>query len=180
MAALHVLRGPHEGKIIPLNVDRFCIGRNPDCDLPIPRSTSREHAQIVRVAGKFFIEDNKTRNGTFVNTRAIASRTELRNDDRVRICDFIAAFLDTACLSDLSRQVVLDQRWRTPTVLSLALASYEERPLPLSHLDPARLAVLSDALEEAGCTERAILEHLRSPGPHVRACWALGLILGEG
>src|SRR4051794_17852847 len=31
-------------------------------------------------------------------------------------------------------------------------------------LDPARLAVLADALEEAGCTEDAVLEHIRSPG----------------
>lgn len=46
-------------------------------------------------------------------------------------------------------------------------------------LDPARLAVLSDALEEAGCAEAALLTHLRSPGPHVRGCWALDLVLGR-
>jgi hypothetical protein len=45
------------------------------------------------------------------------------------------------------------------------------------HLDNARLAVLSDALEEAGCDD-AILSHLRSPGPHVRGCWAVDLCLG--
>lgn len=41
-------------------------------------------------------------------------------------------------------------RLRTPQVLTLALAAYDER-LPDGTLDPARLAVLSDALEEAGC-----------------------------
>lgn len=46
-------------------------------------------------------------------------------------------------------------------------------------LDPARLAVLSDAIEEAGGTDTDILAHLRSPGPHVRGCWALDLILGK-
>lgn len=54
-------------------------------------------------------------------------------------------------------------------------------------LDNASLAVLSDAIEEAGCTEPAILEHLRSPGrspfdlsgPHVRGCWCLDTILGR-
>jgi hypothetical protein len=46
-------------------------------------------------------------------------------------------------------------------------------------LEPARLAVLADALEEAGCTALPLLEHLRSPGPHVRGCWALDLILGR-
>ena len=46
-------------------------------------------------------------------------------------------------------------------------------------LDRARLAVLSDALEEVGCTDTALLSHLRSPGPHVRGCWALDLVLGK-
>jgi hypothetical protein len=41
------------------------------------------------------------------------------------------------------------------------------------------LPVLADALEDAGCTEEAILSHLRGPGPHVRGCWALDLLLGK-
>lgn len=39
--------------------------------------------------------------------------------------------------------------------------------------------VLADALEDAGCTEEAILSHLRSAGPHVRGCWAIDLLLGR-
>ncbi|MBY0232140.1 MAG: hypothetical protein K2W96_22915 [Gemmataceae bacterium] len=68
---------------------------------------------------------------------------------------------------------------RPPIIASLARAAYEERLLPSGHLDLARLAVLSDALEEAGCTDTAILSHLRSPGPDVRGCWALDHVLGE-
>jgi hypothetical protein len=41
------------------------------------------------------------------------------------------------------------------------------------------LPVLADALEDAGCTEAELLGHLRSPGPHVRGCWALDLILSK-
>jgi hypothetical protein len=48
-----------------------------------------------------------------------------------------------------------------------------------STLDPVRLAILSDALEEAGCTDEIILVHLRSPSSHVRGCWALDLLLGK-
>jgi hypothetical protein len=51
--------------------------------------------------------------------------------------------------------------------------------LPSGHLDPARLAVLADALEDADCTDEAILAHLRSPGLHVLGCWALDLIRGK-
>jgi hypothetical protein len=41
-----------------------------------------------------------------------------------------------------------------------------------------QLPVLADALEEAGCGDPALLGHLRGPGPHVRGCWALRLVLG--
>lgn len=78
------------------------------------------------------------------------------------------------------RAVVLDPEWLTPTVASLVRASYDERALPSGELDPQRLAVLSDALEEAGCDNHVILDHLRSPGPHVRGCWALDLVMGRG
>jgi len=95
MPSLHVLKGPNEGAIIPLDGDRFVLGRNPDCGIVIPvTSVSREHAQILRIQGKYFIEDKQSRNGTFVNNQAINARTPLKNNDRIRICDFIAAFLD--------------------------------------------------------------------------------------
>jgi hypothetical protein len=42
-----------------------------------------------------------------------------------------------------------------------------------------RLPVLADALEEAGCTDAEILGHCRGPGPHVRGCWVVDLILGK-
>jgi hypothetical protein len=69
--------------------------------------------------------------------------------------------------------------WRTVEVASLAEAAYEERELPSGELRTDRLAVLSDALEEAGCTDADLLSHLRSAGPHVRGCWALDRVLGK-
>jgi hypothetical protein len=71
------------------------------------------------------------------------------------------------------RPVALGPAQRTPTVASLAAAIYEE-----SAFD--RLPILADALEDAGCADRALLDHLRGGGPHVRGCWALDLILGKG
>jgi hypothetical protein len=69
--------------------------------------------------------------------------------------------------------------WDGGTVRRLAESAYLERPLPSGALDPARLGVLADALEDAGCANGDILSHLRGPGPHVRGCWALDLILGK-
>jgi hypothetical protein len=67
----------------------------------------------------------------------------------------------------------------TPLVLNLALAAYEDRRLPEGTLDNARLAILADAFEEAGCTDAQLLEHLRGPGPHWRGCWGLDAVLDK-
>jgi hypothetical protein len=69
--------------------------------------------------------------------------------------------------------------WNDSTVVRLAQAVYQECHLPTGTLDTGRLAVLADALEEAGCTDAEILDHLRGPGPHVRGCWPVDLCLGK-
>jgi hypothetical protein len=75
------------------------------------------------------------------------------------------------------RAVCLDPAWLTPTVLALAQAAYDNRILPAGTLDNPHLAVLADALEDAGCTDAEILHHCRQPAEHVRGCWLLDLLL---
>jgi hypothetical protein len=58
------------------------------------------------------------------------------------------------------------------TVPRIAQAIYDERAFD-------RLPILADALEDAGCTDADILTHCRGPGPHVRGCWVVDLILGK-
>ena len=77
------------------------------------------------------------------------------------------------------RLVALDPAWQTPAVLGLAQATYDNRILPAGTLKPDRLAVLADALEEAGCTDADILGHLRGPGPHVRGCFVIDALLDK-
>jgi hypothetical protein len=62
--------------------------------------------------------------------------------------------------------------WEGGTVPRLAADAYEERAFD-------RLPILADALEDAGCTDPDLLGHLRGPGPHVRGCWVLDLLLGK-
>jgi hypothetical protein len=69
--------------------------------------------------------------------------------------------------------------WNGGTVRRLARVVYENRSLAAGTFDEARLAVLADALEDAGCTDPDLLGHLRGPGPHVRGCWAIDLLLGK-
>jgi hypothetical protein len=73
------------------------------------------------------------------------------------------------------RPVAFDISWRTPAVLALVQGLYDERELPSGQLDVGRLAILADALEDAGSTEAAILNHCREPGVHVRGCWVVDL-----
>jgi hypothetical protein len=69
--------------------------------------------------------------------------------------------------------------WNDGFIPKLAQAIYEERILPPGHLDPVRLPILGDALEDAGWTDSDILGHLHSPGPHVRGCWVVDLLTGQ-
>jgi hypothetical protein len=62
--------------------------------------------------------------------------------------------------------------WNDGTVVELAQAVYQEKVFD-------RLPILADALEAAGCTNEEILAHCRGPGPHVRGCWVVDLILGK-
>jgi hypothetical protein len=62
--------------------------------------------------------------------------------------------------------------WNGGTLVRMAQAVYQERAFD-------RLPILADAVEEAGCTSAPLLDHLRSPGPHVLGCWGLDVILGK-
>jgi hypothetical protein len=70
-------------------------------------------------------------------------------------------------------------RWDRRSIPNLAKPVYEERLLPAGTLDHTRLAVLADALEDAGCSDRDILGHLRDPGPHIRGYWLVDLLLAR-
>ena len=67
---------------------------------------------------------------------------------------------------------VLPGAWRTETVAALAREMSES-------LDFSAMPILADALQDAGCNNEDILYHCRSPGPHVRECWVLNLLLGR-
>jgi hypothetical protein len=80
------------------------------------------------------------------------------------------------------REVRIDARWLQwddGMVRKLAQSAYQDRLLPGGALAPDRLAVLADALEEAGCGDEELLGHLRGPGPHVRGCWVVDFCLGR-
>jgi hypothetical protein len=95
----------------------------------------------------------------------------------------LACLLRDVCGPLPFRPVAFDRRWldwNGGTVVKLAQSAYDERRLPGGTLELGRLAILADALEEAGCIDAEILGHLRGPGPHTRGCWPIDLILAKG
>jgi hypothetical protein len=70
------------------------------------------------------------------------------------------------------RPITLETCWRKPEVVSLAQVIEDEQAFE-------RMGMLADSLEDVGCTNADIVGHCRGPGPHVRGCWLLDLILGK-
>ena len=69
--------------------------------------------------------------------------------------------------------------WNDATVRRIAEGIHEERRMPEGTLDTGRLAILADALLDAGCNDEELIAHCRSDGPHVRGCYAIDQILGK-
>jgi hypothetical protein len=70
------------------------------------------------------------------------------------------------------RQIAVDPIWLTPGVVELAQTIYNDRAFE-------RMPELADALHEGGCADEEMLGRCRGPGPHVRGCWALDMVLGK-
>jgi hypothetical protein len=64
------------------------------------------------------------------------------------------------------------RNWNGGAMVVLAQEMYQ-------HRDFRQTPLLADMLEDAGCTDPQIFDHLRGPGPHVRGCWLVDLILSK-
>src|SRR5215467_6810309 len=77
--------GKQEGKILPIGLPQFLIGRDPQCHLrPASAAISKRHCALIQRDGKVFIRDFDSTNGTFVNDQPIKGEVELHHDDRLR------------------------------------------------------------------------------------------------
>lgn len=68
--------------------------------------------------------------------------------------------------------VTIDLAWLTPSIVAQARTIYEERAFD-------HLPFLADVLEAARWDNPNIQDHCRGPGPHVRGCWVIDLLLGK-
>jgi hypothetical protein len=71
---------------------RTRIGRSPECEIFLDDVTvSRNHAVLVEREGRFFVEDEGSLNGTFVNRKRIDS-AGLENGDELQIGKYRLTF----------------------------------------------------------------------------------------
>lgn len=84
--ALKVIEGKQTGTLIPLNREKFLIGREEDCQLrPNSDLVSRHHCVIAMDDFTVRIRDLGSTNGTFVNDQRITTQVVLKQGDTIRI-----------------------------------------------------------------------------------------------
>jgi hypothetical protein len=109
---------------------------------------------------------------------SIATSPDLKENEAVKARECAAQADLVRCIfgNPWQRRQPLDLAWLTWNdciVRRLAEGIYAERRF-------GDMGVLADALEEAGCMDREVLAHLRSPRPHARGCWVIDLLLAKG
>jgi predicted component of type VI protein secretion system len=124
------------------------------------RSASRLHCGVGRDDCGAWVRDNRSRSGTYLNDRQIGDGSRLLPGDVVRAADFrIRVGWDFEVNPDWLR-------WQAGLIVSLVRQVRDEKDFTAS-------LILADALEDAGCSNAGILQHLRGPGLHTSDCWAL-------
>ena len=79
------MRGFYEGLEVPIDRERFVIGRGGDADLAVAEPTiSRLHAALEHDGESFTLEDLGSTNGTRVNGRR-ETRARLRDGDEIEL-----------------------------------------------------------------------------------------------
>lgn len=80
-------------KIYDITSNPARIGRHGDCDISLEHNgVSREHARILSESDGYYLEDLKSRNGTFLNGRQILGKVRLNDSDVIRLCDYELVF----------------------------------------------------------------------------------------
>jgi pSer/pThr/pTyr-binding forkhead associated (FHA) protein len=92
-ASLIVRQGTQVGQKYPLQAGANIIGREKSLALALVDSqVSRQHAQILWVAGQYLLEDLGSANGTFVNDEQITGSRPLKDGDLICVGNTLLAF----------------------------------------------------------------------------------------
>jgi hypothetical protein len=154
-------------------------GHHADIDAGLLAVTG-QHCKVQWDGCRVWVHDLSSRSGTYINGTHIHNSHHVTEPggSLLRLGDILRPTPARFLLGTSSHIKPCWQTWNEGLVVRLAQTAYEERNLSADTLDNRRLAILADALEEAGCTDADMLGHLRGPGPHIRGCWVVDALLG--
>jgi len=96
VVCLLIKEGPMQGHTFAIkSSEPVIIGRETDVTVQIPYDSfcSRKHAKIFYKENKYFLEDLKSTNGTYLNDILVESPKELKNNDKIKFGSTEAVFL---------------------------------------------------------------------------------------
>jgi hypothetical protein len=175
--------GPVETDLVLTDPDMATLRRAPDAgaalkalvDLALKQISlvAGEEAEqgVERISGDLKMRQNKSRETRFRAVRQYARYwlTQVRPEERAQLETQLAPLFEEM-FGNPFRAGPPDLAWRTGPVLSLARSMTQTR-------DFSAMPILADALEEAGCSDAAVLGHCRASCQHARWCWVLHLLL---
>jgi len=150
--------GPNMGCRYPLGGISLTLGRGEDCDIRLhDHSVSRRHARIEPAPDGFFVFDQNSTNGTFVNDRQLDSSWLLQDGDYLRVGNCIYRYLaggniEAEYHEEIYRLTILDgltqihnQRYMAEFLEREVVRSQRHaRPLALLMIDLDRFKTIND------------------------------------
>jgi pSer/pThr/pTyr-binding forkhead associated (FHA) protein len=171
MAKLHIISGPMKGQVVDLQKETIFLGRSTKNDIRISdRALSRKQLKIFRIGGRYFVEDLKSTNGTWLNGNLILPGEGFELDEG----DIISMGETQLRAQDLSASPfsVMPSKEK-------GKAKVERRQHPARYLEP--LCRISELMRAASTEKEICFETLNSLLDHLpRIDRAAILIVGYG
>ncbi len=159
-----------EPKNFPITGDTARIGRHSHCDIFLDHNgVSREHARLTVEEGSFFIEDLKSRNGTFLNGQPVTAKTPINNGDILRFCDIELIFMTGTpassgiLVSGASQAFLFDSpNDESSFTVKQQISLTEKKPVLTSANAAVKLQAMIDIGRNLGAAVKQVLEQLVS------------------